>query len=126
MPPVLIAGTAIVIMALIAYGIGIITEQRKHRITRGAIQALTLGVVLDITATACMIVGSSNPVFTLHGILGYSSLAAMLIETSLAWRHRLRHGDATVSRGFHLYSRIAYGWWVLAFITGGLMVAISA
>jgi hypothetical protein len=119
------AGTGIVILALISYSIGIITEQRRHRVTRLVIRALTVGVMFDISATTCMIIGSSHSPFTLHGILGYSSLIAMLTDTALAWRHRLRYGEAEVSPGLHLYSRVAYLWWVAAFITGGLLVAFN-
>jgi hypothetical protein len=120
--PILIAGTIIVNLALIAYSVGIITEQRKHRVTRTVLRFLTVGVVFDIIATACMIIGSPNSPFTAHGFLGYSSLAAMILETSLAWRQWLRNGEAEVSRGLHLYSRIAYIWWVLAYITGAMLV----
>lgn len=126
MKPILIAGTSIVVLALASYSVGIITEQRRHRVTPTVLRALTLGVLLDIAATTCMIIGSENPIFTLHGILGYSSLAAMLTDTALVWRHYLRDGDAIVPRWLHLYSRIAYSWWVLAFITGGLLVAVRA
>jgi hypothetical protein len=72
-----------------------------------------------------MIIGSDNPPYTLHGILGYSSLTGMLIETSLAWRHRVKRGGEEVPRSLHLYSRIAYGWWVLAYITGALIVILN-
>jgi hypothetical protein len=73
-----------------------------------------------------MIIGSEHSPFTLHGILGYSSLAAMLIDTVAIWRFRLaRGGEVVVPRGLHLYSRIAYTWWILAYITGGLIVAMS-
>jgi len=123
--PILIAGTSIVTLALIAYSIGVITEQRRHRVTPLVLRALTIGVILDISATACMIIGSDNPIFTLHGILGYSSLTAMLTDTALVWRHHLKHGDKVVPRSLHLYSRIAYLWWVAAFVTGGLLVAAS-
>ncbi len=125
MQPILIAGTSIVIVALLCYSLGIITEQRKHRVTRFVLTALTIGALCDITATICMILGSTNPWYTLHGLLGYSSLAAMLTDTVLLWRHRLANGDAPVGRGLHLYSRVAYVWWVLAFITGGLLVAVN-
>lgn len=125
MKPILIAGTTIVNFALLAYTVGIILEQRKHRVTRGVLWFLTVGVILDITATACMIIGSTQSPFTLHGILGYSSLTAMLIETSLAWRHRLSHGEGKVARGLHLYSRLAYIWWVAAYITGAILVFVS-
>lgn len=122
MSPTLIAGTIIVNVALICYSIGIITEQRRHRVTRFVLTFLVVGVVFDITATVFMIIGSPNSPFTAHGFLGYSSLLAMLIETFLAWQHRSAHGDAEVPRGRHLYARVAYIWWVLAYLTGALLV----
>ncbi|RME27553.1 MAG: hypothetical protein D6800_04925, partial [Candidatus Zixiibacteriota bacterium] len=73
----LIAGTIIVQLALVAYTIGTVVLQRRKSPTRRALQFLTLGVVFDITATACMITGSPNSPFTVHGMLGYSSLLGM-------------------------------------------------
>lgn len=122
MSPILIAGTIIVNLALLFYSIGIIAEQRRRRITRRVLFFLTIGVVFDVTATVCMIIGSTNTPFSLHGILGYSSLIGMSVETVLAWKHRRGKGDAAVTRGLHLYSRLAYIWWVLAYITGALLV----
>ncbi|MBK7141451.1 MAG: hypothetical protein IPH75_05155 [bacterium] len=122
MKPILIAGTTIVNLALISYSIAIITEQRQHRVTPRVRTFLTAGVILDITATACMIIGSTNSPFTLHGILGYSSLAAMTVDTVFIWRHWLRNGEELVPRPLHLYSRYAYLWWVAAYITGASLV----
>lgn len=125
MSPILLAGTAIVHLALVAYTIGIVSEQRNRRVSRFALNFLTVGVVLDITATACMIAGSSSGPFTAHGLLGFSSLAAMLLETTFAWRHRHTQGDAEVPHWLHLYSRIAYGWWLVAYVTGAMLVMAS-
>lgn len=122
MSPILMAGTLIVNLALVFYTIGIVSEQRSHRITKRVLIFLTAGVTFDIIATACMITGSSKGPFTAHGLLGYSSLAAMLLETSFAWRHRLKEGEAPVPDWLHLYSRLAYSWWVIAYITGALLV----
>jgi uncharacterized repeat protein (TIGR03987 family) len=122
MSPVLMAGTLIVNLALIFYTIGIVSEQRSHRITRRVLIFLTAGVTFDIIATACMIVGSSKGPFTAHGFLGYSSLSAMLLETTFAWRHRLGAGEEPVPNWLHVYSRLAYSWWVIAYITGALLV----
>jgi hypothetical protein len=73
-----------------------------------------------------MIIGSENSPFTLHGIMGYSSLAGMVTDTVLIWRVRLRRGGAAeIPRSLHLYSRIAYFWWILAYITGGLLIAFK-
>ncbi len=125
MKPVIMAAVTVVTLALTFYSIGIFLEQKKRRVTLGVIRALTIGVVLDITATVLMIAGSENTPYSIHGMLGYSSLAAMLTDTVLAWRHRLNHGDEPVPRWLHVYSRIAYIWWVAAFVTGGLLVAMN-
>jgi hypothetical protein len=116
-------GAEIVIFALLAYSLAIITEQRKRLVTRFVLTFLTIGLILDITATTFMIIGSSKSAFTLHGILGYSSLAAMMIDTILIWRFHTKFlpGDLVPTK-LHLYSRFAYSWWVIAFITGLMLV----
>ncbi len=122
MSPVLIAGTIIVNLALISYAVGIVGEQRSRRVSSRTLAFLAAGVVLDVTATVCMIAGSSRGPFTAHGVLGFSSLAAMLTETALAWRHRRAHGDDVVPGWLHRFSRLAFGWWLVAYVTGALLV----
>jgi hypothetical protein len=118
-------GATIVIFALASYSIAIITEQKKRLINRIVLVFLTIGVVLDIIATTFMIIGSSHGPFTLHGILGYSSLTAMLIDTILIWRFSHRNfPKTTVPKALHVYSLGAYLWWVAAFITGLLLVVL--
>ncbi len=125
MKPVLIAGTIIVNLALVSYSIAVISEQRGHRVTPRVLRFLTAGVLFDITATVCMIIGSSNSPFSLHGILGYSSLFAMTLDTLLIWRHWSRHKEGQVPDSLHLYSRYAYIWWVAAYVTGAALVFIA-
>ena len=116
-------GTKIVVLALIAYSVAILTEQKIHHVSNRVLIFLTLGIILDIVATTFMILGSGNTPFTLHGFIGYSSLGAMLIDTVLIWRHRLKsNATEEVPKHLHLYSRYAYIWWIIAFITGGLLV----
>ena len=121
----LMAGTRIVVLALLAYSVAIITEQRKKQIGKLVLVFLTAGIILDITATTFMIIGSPNSPFTLHGFLGYSALAAMLVDTLLIWRFRLLNHAVTITRGLHLYSRYAYLWWVVAFVTGSMLVVFK-
>lgn len=123
MNPLSMTGATIVILAMISYSIAIITEQRKRRIDTFILRFLTIGLFLDITATAFMILGSSRGPFTLHGVLGYSSLTAMMIDTLLIWRfYRANGNSVTVSAALHTYTRIAYLWWITAFVTGILLV----
>ncbi|MFC2116486.1 hypothetical protein ACFLTU_08415 [Bacteroidota bacterium] len=126
MKTILIFGTSIVNLALISYSIGIITEQRKHKISPRVLRFLSLGLFFDITATILMIIGSENPAFTIHGFVGYSSLTGMLIDAILIWRLRLKKGaDCEVPKGLHIYTRLAYIWWILAYITGALIVMLK-
>lgn len=125
MNPILMAGVVIVQLALLSYTVGVILEQRGRRVTRLVLVFLTAGVVLDISATACMMFGTTKSLWTLHGILGYSALAGMTVDTVRIWRHRLHAGEAEVPRGLHLFSRYAYLWWVVAYITGAALVAMS-
>jgi hypothetical protein len=125
MNPLLQTGTSIVFLALISYSIAIITEQRKKILRRRILVFLTLGVALDITATVFMILGSSKGGFTLHGFIGYSSLLGMFIDAVLIWRLKIKKGAyCPVPDGIHKYSRYAYAWWIIAFITGGLLVML--
>lgn len=124
MNPLALAGIIIVQTALLCYSIAIISEQRKRVITKGVLIFLTLGVLLDITATTFMILGSSRGPFTLHGFLGYSSLAGMFIDAILIWKFYRKNGAGKlVPRGIHWYSLGAYLWWIAAYITGALLVA---
>ena len=126
MKTILMIGSTVVTLALISYSIAIITEQRRHLITNFVLAFLTLGILLDITATVCMIIGSSNTPFTIHGFLGYSALGAMLFDAFLLWNHRLKNGaNKKPSKTIHLYSRYAYMWWVIAYITGTLLVILK-
>jgi len=124
MNSLVLTGTIIVFFALSSYSMFIYNEQRKKQVVKKVLIFLTLGIALDITATAFMILGSSKGLLTFHGVLGYSSLLGMFADTIMIWRLRLKSGlNAEIPHWLHLYSRYAYIWWVLAFITGGLLVA---
>lgn len=121
-----IIGSLIVTIALVFYSIGYTKEKRKQLVTSRVLLFYTMGITFDITATIFMIIGSSRGMLTLHGLIGYSSLLGMLADTVILWRHYLKEGPGkNVSHSLQLYSRITYTWWIIAYITGGLLVAIS-
>jgi heme/copper-type cytochrome/quinol oxidase subunit 2 len=124
MTPILRIGVSIVLVALACYSAGVLSTQRRRAISALALRLLIAGVVFDVTATIFMIIGSGR-VITLHGVIGYSALAAMLADTWLAWRHRRAFGDAPTPDWLHRYTKAAYAWWVVAFITGAALAAMS-
>lgn len=119
-------GSMIVTLALVFYSLGYFNERKRRLITKKILLFYTIGITLDVTATVFMIIGSSKGMLTVHGFVGYSSLLGMLTDTLLIWRHYLKEGPGEpVRKPLHHYSSIAYTWWVLAYITGGLLVAVS-
>ena len=119
-------GSAVVTIALLFYSIGFFKERRGRIVARDVLTFFTIGVLFDISATVLMIIGSSRGMLTIHGAIGYSSLTGMLIETTLLWRQYLKTGTGSlIGKKLHVYSAIAYTWWVMAYITGGLLVLLS-
>jgi len=115
-------GASIVTLALISYSIGIISEQVKKTLIPRVLIFITIGVTLDVTATVFMILGSRNSPFTVHGFIGYSALLVMMVELTRIWRTYRKNGlNAEIPLSVHLYSRYAYIWWVVAYITGSLI-----
>jgi len=114
----------IVTLALLCYTVGTAAQLRSRKVTGAVVGFLVIGVVLDVVATVFMILGSGK-LLSLHGLLGYSALAGMVAEALIAWRWRARHGETPITDGMSLYSRLAYSYWVIAFISGGMMVAMA-
>ena len=126
MKPVLIAGVTIVNFALLFYTIFVFYEHKFKRAASKVVTFITIGVIFDIVATACMIIGSENSPFSPHGILGYSSLTAMFVDAVLIHRFKAVNGSETsFPTWLNNYSKIAYTWWVLAYITGAILVATA-
>ena len=82
----LIKAIVVVTFALISYSIAVLTEQKERHISNRVLTFLTIGVLLDVSSTILMIIGSRKIPITIHGFIGYSALTVMLIDTILVWR----------------------------------------
>lgn len=123
MDPLAIIGAFIITLALLSYGIGSISVQRFKMVTPSVLIFLTLGILLDFVAVTFMIIGSNKVPFTLHGMLGYSAILTMFLDTFFIWRFFLKKGfDVEISKPIITYSRIAYAWWLIAYFTGSILV----
>jgi hypothetical protein len=119
------AAVTTVTAALGLYTAGTLREMKLRRAEPSVKNLLAVGVVFDVTATGLMILASKAEGITVHGLLGYSALALMATDTALIWRHAKRHGDAAIGQGLHLYSRIAYFYWMAAYFTGAALVMMA-
>jgi uncharacterized repeat protein (TIGR03987 family) len=119
--PTLIKAVIVVTLALIFYSIAVLTEQREYSISKRVLTFLTVGVAFDISSTVLMIIGSRKIPITIHGFIGYSALLVMLTDTILVWRFWLKNRSTQVPRSLNLYTRLAYSWWVIAYIAGAII-----
>lgn len=118
-----LVGAFIITLALLSYGIGSISLQRFRLVSKSVLWFLSIGIILDIVATVCMIIGSQNTPFTLHGILGYSAFLTMLVHVILVWKVYINRGkNILINKPLQLYAKFAYGYWVIAYFTGSLLV----
>jgi len=122
MQKVTIVGIVFVHIALILYTLFIISENKKQKATKLVLVFITLAVIFDIAATTCMMIGTTRTYFTFHGILGYIGLLLMVADAFLLWKFKLKYGaDVLISKSLNSFSKIAYIWWIIAFITGVLV-----
>ncbi|MBK7173604.1 MAG: hypothetical protein IPH84_10320 [Bacteroidales bacterium] len=125
MQAVLVAGITIVNLALISYSIAIFTQSRSKTLGRKVLVFLSIGVILDISATICMVIGSGK-FLTLHGIIGYTSLSGMLTDTIFSFYYARKYGlGKRIPGQFNKWSITAYLYWVIAYITGALLVMLK-
>lgn len=122
MPKVTIAGIIFVHIALILYTLFIVFESRKHKTTKLVLVLISLAVMFDVIATACMMIGTTRTYFTFHGIMGYIGLLLMLVDAVLLWKYKLKYGiENLISKSLNSFTKIAYSWWIIAYITGVLV-----
>lgn len=116
-------GAIIITFALLAHGIGVISMLQYKVVNAGVLFFIVLGVSLDIVAAAFMIAGTQGTPFTMHGVLGFSATTAMVVNLLLVWRIFLIRGMyAEIKKPLRKYTQYAFGWWLVSYITGSLMV----
>ena len=126
MSTIIIAGVIFIHIALVLYTIFIIKQYKHKRATKGVLGFITAAVIFDITATGCMMIGTVENYFSLHGILGYSALVVMVTDAIFIWKHKLNFGsDMPFSKTLNRNTRLGYGLWLLAFFTGEMVAVMN-
>ncbi len=119
MSTIIISGVILIHIALILYTIFIFQEHKHKRATTGVLAFITAAVIFDVSATACMMIGTVETYFTPHGILGYSALLVMVTDAIFIWKHKSNHGsEVPFSKALNRNTKLGYVLWLTAFFTG--------
>jgi hypothetical protein len=126
MSSIIITGVVLIHIAFILYSIFIYKEHKYKRATKGLLVAITSAVIFDISATVCMMIGVVEEYITLHGILGYTALEVMITDAVFIWRHKNKFGsEVPFSATLNRNSKLGYGLWIFAFLTGELLAIMN-
>jgi hypothetical protein len=125
MNPILLFGISVVNIALIFYTSAFIIALRKKLVSKLFFSVLLAGVFFDMSATTMMIIGSSKGPLTLHGIIGYSSLGLMITEAVnyFLFIRKNGFGKTFSKKSINVFTFI-FIYWVLAYITGAILVML--
>ncbi len=127
MSTTLIAASAIITLALIAYTIGVFAERRAGAIKPRHLAFFWAGLACDSTGTALMgsmAQASGGAVSPLHPATGALAIALMLFHAAWATFVVLRGSDAQ-RRGFHRLSVAVWLAWLVPYLIG-MLVGIPA
>lgn len=116
-------GAFIITLSLLSYGVGFISIERFKSVPLFALLFLYLGLILNIGSTVMMLIGSSHPTYTLHAVIGYIAMLIIFVYIVLVTRFYIKYGsDHPVCEQRILITKIVYGFWVIVYITGSLLV----
>ena len=77
---------------------GSITLIRYKKVVSVVLIFLTAGLIFDATAIVLMIIGANGTPFTVHGFIGYTAFALMLIDIIWVWITYFKNG---IDSGIH-------------------------
>jgi len=118
---VILSGIVAVVLALVAYTVGIVAASRRQRASAFVLGVFSLAVLFDLAATGCMMAGSDKPWFTLHGTVGWVALIVMLVAVARLWMLRRKGPDTEIPGGLLGFLRVAYVLWLIAFAIGAAL-----
>ena len=124
MSPKLIMAVTAMMLAVALYTVAVWSEQRAKILKPWHLALFWLGLVFDTTGTTFMSDIAGGFRFNLHGTVGAIAVALMLghaVWASIALALR----QERVLRVFHKFSVHIWALWMVAFLSGIVMVAIK-
>jgi uncharacterized repeat protein (TIGR03987 family) len=124
MPLSILVAVILIVVAFVAYAVGVVVVRRQRRITALAALALAVGLLSDVPATALMHQSASATRLTLHSFLGYAGVVLMGLFTLMALVQRRQRGAEPIPDKLARFGLVAWVVWLVAF-AGGVLTAIS-
>jgi len=122
MSPILAIAIVAMFAAAVLYSIAVWNEQFSGSLKPWHLALFWAGLVFDTTGTTLMSELAGGFKVNLHGIVGLAAIALMLIHSVWATIALLMKKER-VLRDFHRFSVHVWALWMVALISGMVMVA---
>lgn len=118
---------AIISMVLAAtlYTVAVFGERAAHVLKPWHLGLFWLGLVFDTTGTTLMARIAGGWKWDVHGVVGLTAVALMLLHSLWATIVLVLKKESAL-QGFHRFSIHVWALWMAAFISGIVLVAMSA
>ena len=115
-------GAVLASLTLVFYTAAIYLEKKHKFVTYKVIALQIAALAVNIGAVVMMSLESKQSIISSHGIIGYSSLVAITVNTVMTFRFYIKNGPYTrIPFRVRLYTTITYTWWLVAYISGGVL-----
>lgn len=117
MPIFVMIGALFMTVALICYTTGILMTSITGKVKRKNVILQVLAVCLDLIGTTCMVINSGGQFVPhdVHGWIGYSALALMMVDMAFVLRHRT---DGLASTPMRVFSICVLVLWITSYSYG--------
>lgn len=114
MPP----AVKFIVTAMLLYSTAIWGERLVKKLYKWMVITFAVGLLCDLTGTTMMAMSASSHSVNIHTIAGYFALSSMFVH--LIWAVLAVRNQKYEIR-FTRYSVIAWGVWMIAFLTGAIL-----
>jgi uncharacterized repeat protein (TIGR03987 family) len=124
MSAILISAIAAMLAAATLYTIAVFAERSAATLKPWHLALFWLGLVFDTTGTTLMADIAGGWKWDVHGVVGLTAVALMLIHSAWATIALLLRQES-VLRSFHTFSIHVWALWMAALVSGVVLVAIK-
>jgi uncharacterized repeat protein (TIGR03987 family) len=125
MPPELVVPTIVMSLAFVFYTAGVWSERARRDLLGWHVALFWLGLVCDGSATELMrrLVAIGERTDPVHTVTGIAAVGLMAVHALWAtWV--LARGSQQAREGFHRYSIVVWGIWLVPYV-GGMVAGIA-
>ena len=117
MPPIVVASTILITLALVFYSIGVWSERFAGRLKAWHLVFFWGGLIFDTIGTGMMMEMAGGLGFDIHSVTGAAAILLMIVHAVWATVVLARRDERAIVN-FHKFSVLVWALWLIPYLTG--------